>query len=149
MNTASEITMLVDELAAHWTDSALEILRAAGVRKMSVDMELEAWRTLKRVLHRELRWQRAFRFSTLVSLSTLREQVLRQAAHLVAEEFEPAALSYEFERRVRRAAADQRSSEIERRLYARMTGQPTLHAAFKPPTRTDFTPRLRISTVGA
>ena len=74
MNTANDLTLLVEELAGLWTEPALEILKAAGIGSISVDMELDAWRTLKKVLHSELRWQRAFRHSTLVSLSAVMEQ---------------------------------------------------------------------------
>src|SRR2546425_10255364 len=101
MNAANDLTLLVDDLAGHWTEPALEILKAAGIHPVSVAMELEAWRTLTKLLHAELRWQRAFRFSTLVSLGTVMEQVLRKAALLVAEAFEPPAVSYAFESRIR------------------------------------------------
>ena len=144
MKTASEFTVLVDDLAAHWTDAVLEILHAAGMSKLSMEMELETWQVLKKVLRRELRWQRAFRFSTLMSLSTLMESVLRQGALRVARKFEPEALTYGLEKQLRLAARDRRSTESERRLYARLVRQPSLHAAFKPPSRTDFTPRLRV-----
>ena len=58
MNTANDITRLVDDLAGHWTDAALESLKAAGIRAISVDMELETWRSLKKVLQAHFRWQR-------------------------------------------------------------------------------------------
>jgi hypothetical protein len=148
MKAASEFTLLVEELAAHWTDSALELLGAAGIGRISVEMELETWRTLKKVLIQELRWRRALRFSTTVSLSMLMEQVLRQGIFLVAKRFAPGALSYEFATQVRRAVGDRRSTELEGNLYAQIVRQPSLHAAFKPPSRSDFTPRLRISSVG-
>jgi hypothetical protein len=148
MNTAIEFTLLVDDLAAHWTEPALEILKSAGIRVISVDMELEAWRTLRKILHSELRWQRAFRLSTLVSLSAVMEQVLRKATLLVADKFAPRLVSYVFESRIRRLAGERRSTEAERRLYAEIVRQPGLRAAFKPPSRTDFTPRLRVSVVG-
>jgi hypothetical protein len=148
MNTANELTLLVDDLAGHWTEPALEILKAAGIRPISVDMEFEAWRILRELLHAELRWQRAFRFSTLVSLGTVMEQVLRKATLLVAQKFEPRSVSYAFESRIRRLAGERRSTAAERRLYAEIVRQPALRAAFKPPSRTDFTPRLRVSALG-
>jgi hypothetical protein len=148
MFTATKITRLVDELAAHWTEPTLEILKGAGVRNIPVAMEVEAWRTLKVVLRRELRWQQSFRVSTLVSLSTLMEHVLREGALRVAERFEPGAVTYAFETRIRRLAGDRRATQPERQVYARIVRQPSLHAAFKPPTRTDFTPRLRVSAMG-
>jgi hypothetical protein len=47
MKRANELMTLVDDLAGSWTDHVLEILRAAGIRTVSVDMELETWRTLR------------------------------------------------------------------------------------------------------
>jgi hypothetical protein len=148
MNTANDITNLVEDLAAHWTEPALEILKAAGFHEVSVDMELETWQTLKKVLQSELRWQRAFRFSTLVSLGTLMEQVFRQATLSVAQRFEPESVSSEFENRIRRLAGDRRSTAAERDLYARMVRLPAIRAAFKPPSRTDYFPHLKVSALG-
>jgi len=148
MNAANDITRLVDDLAGHWTEPALEILKAAGIHEVSVDMELEAWQTLKKVLQSELRWQRAFRFSTRVSLSTLMEQVLRRATLFVAQKFEPQSVSSEFENRIRRLVGDRRSTAVERGLFARMVPLPSLRAAFKPPSRTDYFPRLKVSALG-
>ena len=48
MNATKNLTHLVDDLAGHWTEPALDILKDAGIRSISVDMELEAWRTLKK-----------------------------------------------------------------------------------------------------
>ena len=148
MNMANDITNLVEDLAAHWTDPALEILRAVGVHDVSVDMELETWQTLKKVLQSELRWQRAFRFSTLVSLGTLMEQVFRQATLSVAQRFEPQSVTSEFENRIRRLAGDRRSTAAERDLFARMVRLPAIKAAFKPPSRTDYFPHLKVSALG-
>ncbi len=146
MNTAS--SKLVDDLAAHWTDPALEILKAAGVSAVSIDMELETWRTLREILQAELRWQRAFRFSTLVSLGTVMEEVLRDTILAVAQKFAPQALSFAFDRRVQQSVRDRRATASERRLYAELVREPALKAAFKPPTRTDYFPRLRVSAAG-
>ena len=148
MNTANDMTNLVEDLAAHWTDPALEILRAVGVHDVSVDMELETWQTLKKVLQSELRWQRAFRFSTLVSLGTLMEQVFREATLLVAQRFQPESVTSEFENRIRRSASDRRSTAAERDLFARMVHLPAMRAAFKPPSRTDYFPHLKVSALG-
>jgi hypothetical protein len=148
MNGANDLALLVEDLAGHWTEPALEILKAAGILPISVDTEVEAWRTLRKVLHFELRWQRAFRLSTLVSLSALMEQVIRKATLLVARKIEPESVTYTTESRIRRLAGERRSSAAERRVYRRIVRQPALRAAFKPPSRTDFTPRLRVSAVG-
>jgi hypothetical protein len=149
MNTKSDYTLSVDNLAGHWTELALKILKGAGIRRISVDMELDAWRTLKSTMRAELRWQRAFRFSTLVSLSTLMEESLRKAALLVAQKFEPQSVSHEFENRVRQLAAEQRATPVERALYSASVRKPALRAAFKQPSRTDFVPRLRLSAQAA
>jgi len=148
MNTANDITNLVEDLAAHWTDPALEILRAAGIHAVSVEMELQTWQTLKKVLQSELRWQRAFRFSTLVSLGTLMEQVFRQATFSVVAGSVHQSVSSEFENRIRRLAGDRRSTAAERDLFARMVRLPAMRAAFKPPSRTDYFPHLKVSALG-
>ena len=149
MKTANELTVLVDDLAAYWTEPTLEILKDAGLPEISVEMELQTWRMLHMVLDQELRWQRSFRVSTLVSLSTLMERVLREAALVIAGNSDPDTVTYEFEIRIRRLASERRSTKAERELYSRIVRQPALHAAFKAPSRTDFTPRLRVSTVVA
>jgi len=142
MNAANDLTLLVDDLAGHWTEPVLETLRAAGVQRITVDMELEAWQILKKFLHFELRWPRALRVSTLVNLSAVMEQVFRKAALMVARRFDPYAVTPEFKVRIRRLAGERRSTAAERRLYGEIVRQPVLGAAFKPPSRTDFTPRL-------
>jgi hypothetical protein len=68
MSTTGPITRVVDDLAAHWTDPVLEILKVGGIGNISVEMELATWRTLKEVLNTELRWQRSFRVSTLAGI---------------------------------------------------------------------------------
>ena len=40
MNAAYDVIRSVDDLAAHWTDPVLGIVKAAGMRHISVDMEL-------------------------------------------------------------------------------------------------------------
>src|SRR5262245_46821857 len=118
MSTAYNSTRLVDDLAGHWTEPALEILKSAGIREVSVKMELETWQILKNVLRAELRWQRTFRSSTLVSLSTLMQQVLQEAILLVAQQFEVELVSAEFVYRMQRLISDRRPTAAERNLYA-------------------------------
>lgn len=148
MNTADDLTLLVDDLAGHWTEPALEILKSAGMHAISVDMEIESWRTLRKILRAELGWQRAMRLATLESLSTLMEQVLRKVVLAVAVKFDFQTVSYAIESRIRQSAGERRATAAERRLYAEIVRQPVLRAAFKPPSRTDFTPRLRVSALG-
>jgi hypothetical protein len=149
MNTENNFALLVDNLAGHWSDSVLEILRGAGVHPISVAMELKAWRTLKDVLHAELRWQRAFRQATRVSLSAVMELALHKAALQVAVAFGPQLDSLPVRNRIRQLAGNRRSTPAERRLYAEIVGQPALRAAFKTPSQSDFTPRLRVSACGS
>ena len=148
MSTTNDITRIVNDLAGHWTDPTLEILKAAGVQHVSVEMELEAWRALKGALQSEIRWQRAFRFSKLVSLSSLMEQVLRKAALAVARKFGPQAGFRDVENRIRHLVGGRRATAVERRLFVAMVHQPAMTAAFKAPTRTDYFPRLQGLAVG-
>ncbi len=148
MKSTNEMTGLVDDLAALWTEPILEILKVAGVGRVPVAMELETWRTLRKVLRSELRWQRAFRFSTQVSFGTLMEQVLRTTALSVLRNFSPALTSAAAEIQIRRLVGDRQGTPAERRLYAAMVREPALHAAFKPLSRTDLVPRLHSLSVG-
>jgi len=148
MNKANDVALLVDDLAAHWTESALEILTDAGIQQVSVAMEVETWQTLKKLLRSELRWQQEGPFSTLGSMSALMEQVLRRAAMLAAQQFEPQAVTADFKARIWRSMGERRFTAKERGLYADIVRQPALRTAFKPPRRSEFSPRLRLSALG-
>jgi len=148
MSTTNDNSHLVDDLAAHWTDAALEILRSAGIRSISVDLELDIWRNIKRTLNAEVRWQRAFRYSTLVSLSTLREHVLHKTTLPAVRMIVVPELVRTIEDRVRSLVRVQRTTAAEARIYDALVRQPALHAAFKPPTRTDYFPRLHATIAG-
>jgi hypothetical protein len=148
MNTANDLTLLVDDLASHWTAPVLDNLKAAGVQPITVDMELEAWRTLKTVLDFEIRRQRAFRLFGLVHLSTVMEQAIRKTTLFVAQQFGYGLVSDAFESRVRRLAGERRATPAEERLFAEIIRQPALRPPFKPPNRTDFAPRLHASALG-
>ncbi len=145
MYSTSNFTQDIDDLAAHWADRALEILKAAGIQHLTVDMELAAWELMKDALHGELRWQQSFRMSTLMSLSGLMEEVLRKAVHAVVEQFEPEALSYEFENRVNQLVHEQRSTAAERARYTAVVRRSEVRYAYKEPSRTDYVPRLRVA----
>jgi len=112
MNTTNELTQVVDNLAGQWTEPALELLKAAGIRQVSVDMELETWQTLKQVLRSELRWQPTLGLATLASWSATTEQVLRKAVLLVARKFGFAAVSSEFQRPLRRPVGSRTTERI-------------------------------------
>jgi hypothetical protein len=149
MNGSNEFTGLVDDLAAHWAEPTLEVLKNAGALDLSVDTEVQTWRTLKKVLHRELGWQWSFRVSAVNSLSALMERVIRKSARRIARSRHPEMDSYDFESRVQRLTAGRRSNELERRVYAQLVRHPMLRSAFKPPSRTDFTPHLRVSALAS
>jgi hypothetical protein len=148
MNEARESSPLVDALAGYWTEPALEILKSAGVRQVTVDMEIATWEAVKKVLHMQLRWQPKFQVPLPVYLKALKELVLRRAALLVAQRFEPVAVTFKLITRIALAASDRPWTPAERRLYAKIAGQPAPQAALQPPVRTEFTPRLRVSAVG-
>src|SRR5688572_26623241 len=85
------------ELAAGLTDLALGVLRKAGVRGDSVEMELELWRALTAGLERELRWGRSTRFATETPLDVLLLQVIHRAVLDVAFSFAPERVSEELD----------------------------------------------------
>ena len=87
MKTVNDHACSADELAGHWTEPALRLLSGAGIRPISVDLEVETWRTLEIVLRAELGARRSFRLSTAASLNRLKGQVIRKAAGLIARKF--------------------------------------------------------------
>jgi hypothetical protein len=149
MKSTNEISRLVDDLAGLWTEPVLEIIKAVGAVRLSVEVELQTWRALRKVLRAELDWQRAFRLSTRVSFGNLMEQVLRKATMLVIRNLQPQLISSDLATRIRRMVADRQATPDERRLYAVIVREPALGAAFKPLSRTDLVPRLHGLTVGA
>lgn len=148
MDALKKTERLVENLAASWTEAVLETLNAAGLRRISVERELETWRTLTSVLRSELRWQRVFRSSMLVSVNEFMERVLWKAALWVAKKLSPQAGSPEFVRRLRQLAAARRATWVERHLFSEILRQPSVPAAFKSPGSTDFVPRLNLAVAG-
>lgn len=148
MNASKRIELVVENLAASWTDAVLETLRAAGLGRLTIDRELETWRVLKAVLRSELRWQRVFRSSMLVSVNELMERVLWKAAMWVAKKLMPHASSPEFATRLRRLTAGHSVTRVDRHLFAEITRQPSLPAGFQSPLSTDFVPRPRVVAAG-
>ena len=145
MNAAKETTRHAEELAAHWTDRALQILRGEGLRPLSVHAELRAWRALAAVLRDELRWQRVFRAATLVSLTSLREHVLWKAVAGLLRHALDGHVSSDSRARIRQAAAQRGSTPAEVDAYRALIAEPAARASFKAPTRSDFTPHLRFA----
>lgn len=117
MNTAKDFTLLANEWAGLWTETALTILKRAGLQRISVEMEIEVWKTLESTLQAELQRQASLCFLPLVSLSDLMERVLRKTTLLVAQRLEPQTVTDEFEDRLSQLA------EVGRRV-AREHGQP-------------------------
>ena len=142
MNGTNEISRLVNDLAGHWTEPVLRILKAAGMPEISVDLEIETWRTLRSVLKRELHRQ-PLRSSTLVSFVSLMESVLRKATLLMWQAFGSRGASPEVEHDLGQAASDRVATTSERLLYTEITNYPKIGTALKPLSRTDYLPRLR------
>lgn len=120
MKTVNDIVISVDELAGHWAEPTLRLLHGAGIHPISVDLEVETWRTLEKVLRAELGFRRSFRLSTAASLNRLKVRATRKAAGLVARRFGfPSAFT--------------ETEEAEGRRL---------------PRRTDFTPGLHPTALG-
>jgi hypothetical protein len=119
MKIKRDFASLVDDLAALWTEPVLEIMKASGVNVISVDMEIETWRTLRRVVHAQLRWQRAFRYSTLVSIGMVMQDAIREVTLLLMARSHPCLVSSQFEGQIRLWAGERRSTATERRLSPR------------------------------
>jgi hypothetical protein len=147
MNASREFVRNVDELAAHWTEPALAILENSDFGPVTVDVELETWRAVKIAIRRELRWQRVFRASTLVSLSRLLGESLAQAVMSMFRTHRPQRISYQLEARVRQLAAERRANAAERMVFIELMRRPGARAALKAPSVSDFVPRLRLSAV--
>jgi len=145
MKTASNLIRLTNNLTAHWSESVLQMLKAAGVEYLSVETEIDAWHTLRKVLLSELLGEQAFRRSTLESLSALMERVLRRSAERVAARIH--AVTPQFQKEMRRLAGERVATPAERSLYERIIREPEVRAAFKETSRTDFLPHLRVSSV--
>jgi hypothetical protein len=147
MKATNEFSRLLDDLAGHWTEPALEILKAANVRHVSVETELVAWHALREVLGSEFRRQQAFSFSAFVSLGALREQVLRKATPLVTQRLGTQRITGEFENHIRRSVGGRTATAAERRLHAEIVGQPVTRASLKPLRRTDVMAGSRMVSV--
>jgi hypothetical protein len=124
MNVANDMTLSMDELAGYWTEPALKMLKAAGIERISVEMEVEAWRMLKRVLRGKMRWQVWFRSSRPVSLSMLMRHTLRTAVFWVARKFEPQSVSFDFQNRIDQWVGQRQATAAERALFTRIVRGP-------------------------
>src|SRR5262249_52364984 len=124
MKTSNRTTRLVGDLAAHWTEPVLRLLKEAGKGHLSVQSEVETWQTLNDVLRTELRWQRVFRSARTSSLSMVMEQVLRRTLLVLARRYNLSPALHELEKRIRRMIRDRRSNVAEGRLFGELLGQP-------------------------
>lgn len=145
MNASNPMTRLVDDLAALWTEPALEILRAAGATPASVATEIETWHTLAAVLRTELHGQWAFRAATKVSLGTLMERVFRRALARLLDRHNLKS-TYASVRHTLQVIRERQTTVAEQRIFGELVRQPAAHGALKPLGRTDFVPRLRLTT---
>lgn len=148
MNKSNELKSLND-LAGHWTDRILEMLRAAGVPYLSVEAELAAWQVLRKVLRSELLRQRTIWGLTLLPLRGLMVRVMPQAAEQVLRRIWPHAVTSHFQAQIRRLTGKHRSTPAERELYARITRHPELQSALDGLSGTGFTARLQVAGAGA
>lgn len=121
MNTANDFNLLAHEWAGLWTETALTILKRAGIRRISVEMEIDVWKTMERMLQVEFKRQASLNCLPVMSLSDLMERVLRKTTLLVAQKFEPQTVSDAFEDRVHRIAEERRetSEKFARRSLRR------------------------------
>ncbi len=149
MNAVKDHKLSIEDLAGQWTESALKILKTAGLRPISVELELEVWRTLKVVLAADLRWQRMFRFSTLLSLSTLMEQSLRKATLLILRKFVPQSLSTVVTQRIGQLAEEQRSFAVKRGLYSATVRLPAATRAASNLSQSGLVPRATVAAAFA
>jgi hypothetical protein len=147
MNASRDFVRNVDELAAHWTEPVLAILKSLDFGQVTVELELETWRAVKIAIRRELRWQRVFRASTLVSLSRLLGESLAQAVMSLFRTHRPERISYRLEARVRQMAAERRATGAERNVFVELVRGSGPRAGLKAPSVSDFVPRLRLSAV--
>jgi hypothetical protein len=145
MNTANDIAALVDNLAGHWTDSALEILKALDVPAISIDLELATWQALKQALQSHLREQQ-WRPST--GLEGVLTNVLHRATLQVAQQFAPWSEPAEWESRIQLRLRDRHATTAERVLFAQLVRQRLTKSASGLSRRKHFDPQFSLVTVG-
>jgi len=142
MNAAKDSIRVVNELAARWTEPALELLAASGVHGVSVSMELDIWRTLKNVMHLALRRQQSLPLVTM-RLDAFRKQVLLAAMLRVAGKYVHSFDIFALEGRLRSWIGRQPVQAADLWLYAQMTRDWAAQRPATPPQRSGYRiPRL-------
>jgi hypothetical protein len=131
MNATRDPAGLADALAGYWTDSVLEIFTKAGVRRVSVDMEVAAWQVLRQGLGAEVRSLRAHGTTTSVSLASVMEKTLRAATLVVALRYATALTSAELTKRVRGHVSAHKATRAEAKLFAEMLPERSPRDSFK------------------
>jgi len=145
MNAANDSTRAADELAARWTDSALEILAFSGIRHVSVPMELETWHTLKEVMQLVVRRQQSLPFAPMdvdVFMKKVLFAAILQVARKFAHEFDTFALEY----RLRFWIRSRKLPPAEHRIYLQMVHSAVMDRKCLPSSRLGRFPLL--SAVG-
>jgi hypothetical protein len=144
MNASFKSRRLIEELAAHWTDAALPLLRIIGVHYVSVESELDVWRVLTDSLQIELRWQRAFRFRRTASLESVKAHVLRRTAALLARQAGLRRAGPELERRLSMFLQDEPVTNWELRVFNQIMHTPEPHWNLRRGRQTDFVPLFQL-----
>jgi len=141
MMATSNVSHWAQDLAGAWTESALEILGAAGVQ-VSVPMELETWRIMSQILQFEIR-ERGFQLRTFVSAESLKEQVILQTTLLARRKFDlPTGVS-EWSGRIHNWNSLHELTSSERGLFWQA------YQAKKPARLTDYVAKLSSAASGA
>ncbi len=146
MKTSRRIPQLVDELAAHWTEPALEILKSVGHSRVTVQSEIETWRSLSAALQSAVEERRRFSSSPAVSLRGIREKVFGQAIEALVRENNLSLSWPEIYERSRVLILNSQSTAAERELFGVLAREQA--TAYKAPRQTDFAPRFERAAVG-
>jgi hypothetical protein len=100
MCAITDLARFVDDLAGHWTDRALKVLKDSGVNGNSVALELETWNTLRSALHAEFRKQQAMRPAVTPSFTSVMRRAFHRATTMVARQFGSPSSATDVESRV-------------------------------------------------
>lgn len=83
----------ISDLAAGLTDQTLAILRRAGIRGDSVEMEIEAWHALTDEIHQEFDVPAPPSGDDSFRLCTMIRRAVHRAALRVADQVQPAPMA--------------------------------------------------------
>jgi putative addiction module component (TIGR02574 family) len=142
MNATNDKSGLADELAARWTDSALEILAAAGIHGSSVDMEIESWHTLTEVLQSAAHRQEGLWFRPL-NVQKFMQHILFSALQRVARKFAPKIDAFDLMNRIRPSIRRQKVKAREYEIYSQIFRGPAAEEAAQSWRRSDSFARMQ------